>query len=398
MDTYRAVLDSDIRDFITQHQETDVATLALKTPPSPDWPYPLILDQIKARQKAAKKLPLWLTHHHDIIFPPSALIEQASSAATARYKAGLVKGTHFIDLTGGAGVDSCALSEHYGAGICVEKDQALCDLIAHNMPLLTNKPIDVICNRAEDFIKDMPQTDLVYIDPQRRTDEKKGLYRFELCSPNIKEMLTTLKARAQYGIIKASPMLDIDVGIADLEHVSHVHVVEWRSECKELLFVLDFKQNYQRDHVPVTAVIIDDNGQATHSLTFTQTQEHAAIRSLSAPLKYLYEPGPALQKSGASNMICSEFNLRKLHKNTQLYTSNMLKNGFPGRVFEILGAYNVQKKHLPVKKANLTVRNFPLSTPNLKKKLGIEDGGDDYLFACTLMDERKTLLHCRKTL
>jgi len=396
--TWKTLLNPDIQRFIREHEDVDVRDLALKKPPEISWPYPLILDQIKARQKAKIKIPLWADHHPDIVFPPSNVLEQASSTATALYKASLIKGKTFADLTGGAGVDSFAFSKYFETGHYIDRDEQSAALMAHNMPLLTNKDIRVHHENAGDFLRDMSLVDLIIIDPQRRSSERKGLYRFEDCSPNILDLLPALKEKTRSVMVKTSPMLDIGQGIKDLKWAIDIHVLEWNGECKEVVYVLDFLTEIDADDVAITAVSINDKGEILSKLSFTKAQEKACKAALALPKKFLYEPGPAFQKSGAFNLLAQKFSLQKLHPHTHLYTSDEAYSDFPGRLFKILECLAVNRKALNLSKANLSIRNFPGSVDILRKKLKIKEGGKDYLFACTLMDESKMLLHCQKHL
>ncbi len=394
--SWKQLLEPSIRDFIRNHEKDDVRKLALKKAPGESWPYPLILDQIKARQKAKLKLPRWPDHHEDIIFPPPDILEQASSAPTARYKAHLVKGTSFADLTGGAGVDSCAFTETYQSGTCVEQDQNAANLIAHNLPLLCRYAVKVHHGSAEDFVQQMEPVDLVYLDPQRRNINKKGLYRLEDCSPDIKALLPALSDKAKHIMLKASPMLDIYQTIQALEIVQAVHVVQWQGECKEVLYILGPAQKTDSRDIPITAAKINDEGEVVSDFTFTKAEEEKAEPEHTAPQKFLFEPGPAFQKAGGFKMLAQKYGVKKLHKNTHLYTSEQPCPDFPGRHFKIVDILPVERKSLPVSQAHLTLRNFPGTTDDLRKKLKLKDGGDDYLFACTLQDERKILIHTRK--
>jgi len=400
MTNWQSLLNPKIQEFVRAHAKDDVARLALKKPPNPDWPYALILDQIKARQKAAMKIPLWLDVR-GVIFPPASIMEQASSAATAHYKAALVRGKVFADLTGGAGVDSAALAQHFDEGHIIDADENAAGLIAHNLALLSDMTAHVGHARAEEFIKDMPPADLAIIDPQRRDANKKGRYRFEDCSPNVLALLPTLREKARHIMIKTSPMLDIDEGVSQLGGVSAVHTLEWRGDCKELVFIIgpDAPEN-----IPITAVFLDDKGNAAHRFTFTRAQEKQADIHYGAAQRYLYEPGPAFMKAGSFGAMAQRFNLAKLHPNTHLYSSDALITDFPGRIFEITDQVPAERKKLKAalgsNKANISVRNFPMSAAELAKKMGIKDGGDCYIFACAAMDEhnkeRKILLLSRK--
>lgn len=393
---FKRLLEPDIRAFIEEHEYSDVHDLALKKAPDSDWPWALVLDQIKARQKATVKVPLWASHHRDIVFPRADIMEQASSAATARYKAKLVKGKTFADLTGGAGVDCCALTEHFESGICIDRDPEASALIAHNIKLLSPGSVEVRTEDAEAFVRDMEPVDLVIIDPQRRSEQRKGLFRLADCAPDITALVPDLKGRTGKVIIKTSPMLDIAQAINDLGPVCEVHILQWRGECREVVYVLDFGAAINPEDVPYTAVILDDGGEILSSLTFTRAEESNGEAQTGAPEEFLYEPGPAFQKAGAFNTLALRFGLKKLHKHTHLYTGAALKADFPGRRFRIIGVLPVDRKALPFDKANLTIRNFPGDIATLRKTLKLREGGDEYLFACTLADERKVLIHGHK--
>lgn len=393
---WKPLLNPEIRNFILRHEHDDVAALGLQKPPGADWPYPLILDQIKARQKARDKIPAWLTDNLEIVLPAPSVIEQASSSATAFYKASLLSGKAFADLSGGAGVDCQAFARRFESGFCIEQDKNAASLIDHNLKHLISTPVTVIHGTAENFIGDMPKLDLVYIDPQRRHEGRKGIYDLQKCSPNVFDLLPVLKSKARHVMIKTSPMLDIHKAMESLGPVWQVHILEWRGECKEVLYLIDFEKDTPNDNVEIITVRINDDGDVLQKLSFTKSEESQTTCTFSQPLKYLFEPGPAFQKSGGFNMIALRYGMNKLHPHTHLYTSDTLDKNFPGRIFEIYGTYPVERKALPFKKCNLSVRNFPSSADDLKKKLGLKDGGGDYLFACTLADEKKVLLHVRK--
>lgn len=389
------LLDPAIRKFIRDNERADIRSLALKKPPIPDWPMALILDQIKSRQKAATKIPQWL-EYDNIIFPPSSIVEQASSSATAFYKASLINGESFADLTGGAGIDSWAIAQNFKAGVCVDHNEQAAELLTHNLQVLCGDKIKAMHVNAEKFVSEMPSTDLVYIDPQRRDHNRKGLFRLADCSPDITSLLTTLKEKANTVMIKTSPMLDIAQAIKDLQYVSTVHILEWHGDCKEVIYILNFSKATPTNEISRICSTLNDDGTADRKFEFT-TSEETTEAPLSMPQKYLYEPGPAFQKAGAFNAIAHHYGVSKLHKHTHLYTSEALIEKFPGRSFEIIETLPVSAKALKMRKANLTVRNFPSDVATLRKKLKIKDGGSEYLFACTLSDDSKALLHTRKT-
>ncbi len=391
---FQSLLDPEIQKFIRNHEDEDVAKLALKPMPDSNWDRSAIMNQIKARQKARVKVPQWLEQENTLLFPNANLVEQASSAATALYKTSIINGEAFIDLTGGMGVDSWALCQSFKKGICVERDKQAADLLAHNLPQICNTPIDVLNSKAEDFITDMPNVDLVFIDPQRRDSGSKGKFRFEDCSPDILKLLPALSSKTQKIIIKASPMLDIHHGIEQLGSVSEVHIIEKDQNCKELLFVLTPEK--LNNDPKIVSVAIGPDGNIINRFECTLQAERESSCDFAMPQKYLYEPGAAFIKSGGLKTLAARYEVSKLHPHTHLYTSHGLKSDFPGRIFEIQGVHKAQANDIPDKKANLTIRNFPMTVDKLRKKLKLSDGGSVFYFACTLMNEDKAIISCVK--
>ena len=199
-------------------------------------------------------------------------------------------------------------------------------------------------------------------------------------------------------MIKTSPMLDIRRTLEILPHAAAVHILEWRGECREVLYILDYTVDKNIEQIPLTAAMIDDTGSILKSMTFTLGQEKDFTARSGLPQKYLYEPGPAFQKAGGFNVMARKYNVTKLHPHTHLYTSAELIPGFPGRTFEIRDIFPAGIKKLPFSKANLAIRNFPGEVAALRKKLRLEDGGEDYVFACTLADESRVFIHGCKPL
>ena len=201
-------------------------------------------------------------------------------------------------------------------------------------------------------------------------------------------------------MIKLSPMMDITAALRELPTTSEIHILSVENECKEVLLILD--QSVQNNK-KIKTINFGKNNE-NQVFEYSTDDELNAIASFTSAIeKYLYEPNAAVMKSGAFKLVGDRFNLRKLHKNTHLYTSNKLLPDFPGRIFETRHLWGNSKaelkelaQHLP--KANITTRNYPISVDELRKKLKIKDGGDTYLFACTLADEQKIIIECKKAI
>ncbi|MGH1456078.1 MAG: THUMP-like domain-containing protein [Alphaproteobacteria bacterium] len=393
--SWRALLKPEIQDFISVHHESDVRALAFKKAPDASWPYALILDQIKVRQKAKNKSPD-LYDTDGFIFPHSDLFEQASSSACAYYKTRMTENDErFVDLTAGCGVDGFAFSGRFGNTVLVERDEKSAEILVYNASLFA-ADIDVICTDAVEYIQNMPPADLIFIDPQRREKGRKGFFAFEDCSPNILDMMPVLREKSRRCIIKASPLLDIEKGIVTLGSVSQVHVVQWRGECKEVLFFLDFDVETCANDVVIKGVDLDESGAVKNAFSFCLGDEKELGVEYSLPQKYIYEPDPAFQKAGGFKSMAISFNLKKLHPNTHLYTSDHMVDGFPGRGCKIIDVVLVNRKALDIKNADLKIRNFPSTVKDLRRKLKLEDGGIHRVYAVSLMNGDKKLIICEK--
>ncbi|MCD8496915.1 MAG: class I SAM-dependent methyltransferase [Alphaproteobacteria bacterium] len=397
-DRFRSLLSPEVQAFIRAHEGDDIAALALKKPPEPDWPYRDMLEQIKSRRKAADKLAAWL----DIpgfLFPAPDTVEQASSLATARYKAGLVKAHRFTDLTGGSGADSWICAEKGASGIVIERNPESAALLAHNFKLTHPGRVKVMTGNAEDILPTLPRTDLILIDPQRREGSKRGIFRLADGSPHILELLPALRDKTRYVLLKTAPLLDITQTLEVLPCVREVHVLERSGECKEVLYLIDFESDEAAPPV-ITAASLAEDGTNLHTISFTTAEEENAPLTTVAPADYLFEPGPAFMKAGCFKLMAARYGLAKLAHHTHLYTGASPCPDFPGRSFKIAQILQARKdavkEVLPALKANLSIRNFPASVEDLRKKLSLKDGGDDYLFACTLENGEKTLIHARK--
>ncbi|WP_242926655.1 class I SAM-dependent methyltransferase [Pontibacter vulgaris] len=384
------------KQFMQAHALSDVATLMLQAKRFPNLPVAELAKQIQARQKATSKLPTWVTNP-DVIFPVTLSVEQSSSEVTAAYKASLVSGELLIDLTGGFGVDSFYFSKRFSKVIHVEQNQELSEIAAYNFELLGATNIETINKTAEDFLTGFAgMADVIYLDPARRGEHHEKVHLLKDCEPDVLNLLPVLLAKSKSVLLKTSPMLDIDLAIAQLATVANVWVVAVQNECKEVLYLLTSTppEDTEREAVNILA-----NGQV-QQLHFNAQQEEQAKAEFSEPLNFIYEPNAAILKAGAYRYLAQYLNLGKLHPNSHLYTSQTLLADFPGRSFRCLQVTRYNKKELlpllPHKKANITVRNFPESVADIRKKTGIKEGGNIYLFFTTTRSQKPVVLVCEK--
>ena len=197
-------------------------------------------------------------------------------------------------------------------------------------------------------------------------------------------------------MIKASPMIDIQQGIKELDGIKSIHIIAVNNDCKEVLYIID--KNYSGKIELICANHTPSNDW--EEFKFTLEDEQQTQSNFSLPKKYLYEPNVAILKAGAFKSVGTYYELDKLEVNSHLYTSDKLVEDFPGRVFEIEQALTYNKKALkgaiPSGKANIATRNFPDSVEIIRKKTGIRPGGEGYLFSTTLMDGKKVVLLTKK--
>ena len=379
----------DTKQFIADHLHDDVSELALKYR-NAEVDLTLALRQIEARQLLRKKVPSW-SDNDELLFPVRLSIEQSSSEATAHYKASLLHGDRFADLTGGLGVDCYFISQNFQHSDYVEMNPELCKLAEHNLviPVIHNES-------AEDYLKSCDPIDCIFIDPARRDSHGRKVVSVADCTPNVVEIQDLILQKAKRVMIKLSPMLDISQALKELRHVKEIHVVAVENECKELLFLLE----PEFEGEPVITCVNLESPQP--SVTFNLEEEKVATLQLAKEVgRYLYEPNAALMKGGCYRLLTQRYGVQKLHRNSHLYTSDQLVSDFPGRIFEVDNwvVYGKKSKALleGVDKASIAVRNFPMTVAEIRKKLKIADGDQVYLFATTLSDERKILILSRKT-
>ena len=387
------MLDDATIEFIAQHREEDVRTLALQAGRYPTVDMREAVTQIEGWQQAREKLPTWAAVE-GIIYPPKISMEQCSSEKTAKYKAKQVKGKRFADLTGGFGIDFSYMARNFNEAFYIERNKTLCDIATANFSLLGLEDAKVMNGNSEELFESLPHLDWIFVDPARRDGDGRKVVALSDCEPNVVEL--DLLSKADMAMIKCSPMLDITMACRQLQHVSSVHIVSVNNECKELLIILN-----SGDFTGFTTHCVNILKDSTQIFSFTQDEEDFASTSYCSEVgKYLYEPNASVQKAGCPKSLSSHYHVDKLHPNSHLYTSNEHIHDFPGRIFEIVEVLGFSKADIKsvqsLGKANITVRNFPESVQLLRKRLKLTDGGENYIFATTLNDDSKALILCKK--
>lgn len=434
------IMNDETREFVAMHRNEDVRELALKAKRVEGLDLPLALDQIAGWQIARKKLPQWASCE-GIVYPPHISMEQCSSQFTAQYKSEiaqtllapaatvrarvsdsaesvmqtaksafqlsdspesdtLVAKRAMVDLTGGFGVDFSYLARGFSQATYVERQRHLCDLAEHNMAALGLDQARIVCGDGVEYLRQMGPVDFIYLDPARRDEHGSRTYAIEDCTPNVLELRDLLLVKSQYTLVKLSPMLDWRKAVADFDGtVREVHIVATGNECKELLLVLG-QQVHEEPSAPRVFCVNDNQRIDYDSAAYTQ-----GLRIGGKPLpeakNYLYEPNASIMKAGCFDLVEERFGVTQVGPSSHLFVSATPVADFPGRGFAIEAIGGMNKKDIKrllngTKQANIAVRNFPLTAPQLRKKLKLADGGPVYLFGTTMQGCDHVLLRTSK--
>lgn len=445
------------QDFIRQHQDDDVRQLAFLGSKYPEVDMPFALDQIRGRKMARVKLPRWASLE-GIIYPPHISMEQCSSESTALYKAELAarllglpassSGTEmkaeneieFVDLTGGFGVDFSYIAARLGVkSMYVERQVHLCEAAKENFGRLGLKnaivkngdgievlhsfhpkkkdaasdddSLGITYDQPRSLLKTNLGLKIIFIDPARRDDAGNKVVSLKDCTPDVTVLQEEMLSKADYVIIKLSPMLDWHRAVSELSHVREVHIISVNNECKELLLVLSARNMGEMEvssadgevkHVENLRIYCINDAQSfvCDELDMESSQVKIAPSTLEE-MQYLYEPNASLMKAGCFGVLSGRYDARMLSKNSHLFVSREPIAAFPGRSFRIIAVSSFNKKELKrhlagITKANIATRNFPLSVAELRKRLKLKDGGETYIFATTLSNDSHVLVITEK--
>lgn len=396
------MVNEQTHDYIRQHREDDVRQLALRGAGVSGVDLPMAMQQIAGWQIACKKLPTWAAAD-GLFYPPHLNMEQCSSEQTARYKASLLPSpstlhpsfSTFIDLTGGFGVDFYFMSQGFCQRVYVEQNAHLCALAEHNFACLSF-PCSVHCSTSEAFLSDWETpADCIFLDPARRDDHGGRTYALEDCSPNVLELLPLLRQKARCVVLKLSPMLDWHKAVNDLgERVTEVHIVSVANECKELLIMMS------ADNTGAPVIHCVNDGQLMIYRP-DENDSNPVIASSDEAAAFLYEPNASIMKAGCYGMLTQRFPVAAIAADSHLFVSSQYVADFPGRLFAVNAITSMNKKELAgalkgVSRANIATRNFPMTALQLRKRLRLADGGEDYLFGTTTASGQHVVYICKK--
>lgn len=361
----------------------------------------------------------------------------------------------FVDLTGGFGVDFSYIASRLGVkSMYVERQTHLCEAAKENFGRLGLKnaivkngdgievlhsfaskkeaaasaddSLGIIYDQPLSLLKTKLGLKLIFIDPARRDDAGNKVVSLKDCTPDVTVLQEEMLSKADYVIIKLSPMLDWHRAISELNCVKEVHIISVNNECKELLLVLSARNMGGMEASSADGDSGEDvidgaegtDGEVKHAGSLRiycvndaqffvceeSDMEASSVKiapSTLEEMQYLYEPNASLMKAGCFSVLSERYDARMLSKNSHLFVSQAPIEAFPGRSFRIIAISSFNKKELKrylsgITKANIATRNFPLSVAELRKRLKLKDGGETYIFATTLSDESHVLVITEK--
>lgn len=373
-----------IYGFIEENAREDINKLLLRCH-GKTLPYSLdfAVDQIVARRKTYSKLPSFVCFRK-FLFPDLISSEQASDERVAEYHAALAgSGKKILDMTAGLGIDAMSMAMRGNNVTACDIDPNKIDALHHNAEVLDIQGIHPYCRDSIDFIRSAGKFDMIFIDPARRDASSRRTYSFSDCTPDVIELLSLMREKADRILIKSSPLLDITQILKEIECTSFIHIVCAKGECKEVLVEISRNEKFGG----VRIVDLDDAGIASdisfsyNELKMTGTGI-AKLSDFSAGC-YLYEPNAGVMKLKIPGALCMRFpGIKHVSHNTSLYVSECLYDDFPGRVLRIDSIPDKRElKAIKGQKYNVVTRNYPVDVCVLRKKIGVKEGDDKFLYA-----------------
>lgn len=346
--------------------------------------------------------------------------------------------TGFVDLTGGFGVDFSYIASRLGVkSMYVERQAHLCEAAKENFGRLglknaivkngdgievlhsfvskkddaASESLGITEDQSQSLLKTNLGLKLIFIDPARRDDAGNKVVSLKDCTPDVTLLQEEMLSKADYVIIKLSPMLDWHRAVSELNCVKEVHIISVNNECKELLLVLSARNMGEMEASSADREVKHAGNLRIYCVNDAQSfvcdeldMEPSSVKiapSALEEMQYLYEPNASLMKAGCFGVLSGRYDARMLSKNSHLFVSREPIAAFPGRSFRIIAISSFNKKELKrhlsgITKANIATRNFPLSVAELRKRLKLKDGGETYIFATTLSDESHVLVITEK--
>ena len=394
-------VDDAMLSYIASNRDADTYKLLLKDEPGLTFDKSFAVLQIECRRKSRNKIPS-LLQNEKFLFPKAISAEQCTHEVVAHFHSSLFGfNDHVLDMTLGLGVDDYYISQTVRSLTAIEIDKEIAEVGAYNFASLAPN-VTVVNADSVQYLKHLGEGkhfDAIFIDPARRGDGGKRMFGFSDCQPDVLELLPVIEKHASRLYIKASPMLDVTKSMRDLgDSLTDVWAVSVKNECKELLFGLDFFA----PSASVTFHALNHDGSEWQRFSTASNDFPAAVHSVHPEVAlFLYEPNASIMKLGCYNAVAQAFGAPMIAQSSHLMVSDKHILDFPGRQFKIVEVIPFKGKEIKLlakryRRLNISTRNFRMSAEALKQRLRVQDGGDLYLFATTLVGNEPVMIVCEK--
>jgi hypothetical protein len=308
----------------------------------------------KAKDKFSRAKDMWFDRQG---------LEQATSEIVARHKAQRFSGEVW-DLCSGIGGDAMALAER-GEVVAVDRNPAACLRTQWNAEVYgVSSRLKVECADVEEVfqsLSDPPHR--IHIDPDRRASGRGRSLRLEEGRPSL-PFLQTLMETVPGGGIKLSPAANFLGKFPDAE----IELISLYGECKE-----------------ATVWFGELSEPGTFRATVLPANETLAGNPLEAlcdigPLeKYLYDPDPAVVRSGLVNLLAETHSLTRLDDAEEYLTSETFCETPFVRGFEVLEelpnnerAIRDYFRHADAGEVEIKCRHVPIRAEAVRRKLPLK--------------------------
>ena len=309
-------------------------------------------------------------------------LEQATSEPVARHKAGRFSG-EVLDLCSGIGGDCLALAKN--CTVTAVDLNPVAGLRTQWNAEAHGVGSRVTIERADVTTID-PRATLVHIDPDRRAQAGGRAVRVEDYVPGL-EFLQTLARDGLGGAIKLGPASNFGGKFRDVE----IELVSLDGECKE-----------------ATIWFGELRGQPSWRATILPSGETVAAEPLefaadiSLPLQYVYDPDPAVVRSGMVDAVAARLGLSRLDAAEEYLTGAAPIQSGLVQAFEVLAELpnnpsEIRKYFRAAEfgQVEIKCRHIPIEVESIRRRLPLPGNQSGVLIFARVAGKARALV-CRR--
>jgi hypothetical protein len=315
---------------------------------------------------------LWLT---------ATGLEQATHPIVAAHKAArFPKDVRVLDLCSGIGCDAAALSGR-GPVTVVDTDEAMLRRCEWN---LSKWGSDVPQLRGDDALQVDLTGQIIHLDPDRRSGRSRPAKRLELYSPDLAWMQEATRSAAG-GAIKIGPASNFIQKFSGCE----IELISLRGECREATVwfgELAECEQFRATVLPSGETICGDPLDAWANVA-------------DEPAQYLFDPDPAVVRSGLIDGVCERLALERLDPEEEYLTSDCLPESSFVTAFEVEAVLPNNQKQLrqylrqsPGKYYEVKCRRIPMDAAAVARKLPTGDGPVKVVFFLRVQGKTRVVI------